>query len=87
MCEALFHVILINIAKIRSIFFISMSNWAEKIYSKKILVILLEYYRLIPIQKHMNHSILDSEVKFVRVFILHATKVEKTYESSLCYQF
>jgi len=34
MCEALFYIILVDIAKVRKIFSISISNHAAKIYSK-----------------------------------------------------
>jgi len=50
----LFHIIPINIAKVRTIFSISMPNWVEKIHSKKILIIFWKGYRLIPTLKYLT---------------------------------
>jgi len=80
MCEILFHVIVINISKVRRNFSISMSNEvAKNIYIlKKCQLFFSEFYRLIFIQKHLNHSIPTNEVKVMRSFILWSMKVEKT---------
>lgn len=60
--KALFHVILINIAKVRRCFKISMSNWAAKNISKRRLINFFGLYRLIPTPKYLNHSILNNEL-------------------------
>jgi len=85
--EALFDVILISIAKVRRLFSILMSNWHQKLFTKKVKIIFLELYKLIPTQKKLNHSILNNEVKVMKSFILQAMKVGKTYKVVFCSQF
>jgi len=89
MLEALFHVNLINIAKVRrGIFELQCQNGQQKMYFKKMLTICWGLYRLIPTQKHLIHSIPNNEVKVnMRSFILRAMKVEKTYEVVLSLNF
>ena len=73
--------------KLEGFFQFQCQTGQQKIYSKKIKNIFLELCRLIPTQRKLNHSIPNYEVKVMRVFILRAMKVEKTYKVVFCSQF
>jgi len=79
MCEALFHIISINIAKVRRFFFVFQGQIKQlKTYLKKIVISFIGLRILISTQKHLDHSTLNNEVKVMRSFILQAIKVEST---------
>jgi len=77
MCKVVFKVISINIAKV---LFNSISNWAAKHFFYKYCLILLNCI-LMSIWKHLNHSILNNEMKVTRnIIIFQSMKVEIAYK-------
>jgi len=77
----LFHIIPINITKVRlKLFFISISKRATKNNFKRVLIHFTGFYRLILTQKHFSLTIWNDEVK-VNISFIFGDNEEKTYKA------